>query len=136
MKPIVFAILAFALPAVAAAESKIIDCATQPETSISDNKGTFTFKGACKMIAVEGNENTVSIEQVETLTLPGNRNTAQATKADAVAVPGNENTVQVGTTSAISAAGNKNTVGWKSAGKKAKPKISNTGNKNKIAKVK
>jgi len=114
------------VPAIAAADVSIedndktvaVDCAKDKNVSISGNKATVTLTGVCDTVSVSGNE----------ITLAGS--------ATRVSVSGNDNNVALDGVDALAASGNKNKVTWKKGVKKAKPKISNTGNGNKVAKAK
>lgn len=88
-----------------------VDCATDGSSTINTNEGTFTFKGTCKSIIVNGNKNVVTIESVGTLSVNGNENTTNAGSVDLIAASGNNNKVTY----------------------KKGAKIANTGNGNKIA---
>lgn len=77
-----------------------VDCSKDPDTTINLNNGKFTFKGACKSITINGNSNTLAIENVAKLS-----------------VNGNDNTVSYGGTPKVSNLGRNNTLG--SGGKTA-----------------
>jgi hypothetical protein len=88
------------------------DCAKDAVVSIEANDGKYTFKGACKGISVNGNNNHVTVETTAMLSVNGNKNTVDAGTADALLVPGNENTVSA---------------------KKKPSTLSNPGNNNKVS---
>jgi hypothetical protein len=92
------------------------DCAKDGSVSINANDGTYTFKGPCKAIAVNGNNNKVSAEGSTAVSVNGNKNTVDVVAADAIAVNGNDNKVTY--TKGLS---------------KAKPSVSNPGNRNTVA---
>jgi hypothetical protein len=69
------------------------DCAKDGVVTIDANTGSYTFKGACKSITINGNTNKVAFETTATLSVNGNSNAVTATSADALLVPGNENSV-------------------------------------------
>jgi hypothetical protein len=94
-----------------------IDCAKSPHFMSSDNDGTFTLTGACDMIMISGNSNKLKVDSVKTLQLSGNANTVDAIAVDAIDTTGNENKVTY----------------KKAVTAKAKTKISNPGNGNKIS---
>lgn len=97
----------------AAFADKAIDCAKQPETTINDPGGTYTFTGACKKITVNGASNKLKIESVAKLS-----------------VTGAKNTLDVGTAETIDVSGAMNTLSYKAA------KIHATGMGNKITQTK
>lgn len=71
------------------------DCAKDAVVSIEANDGKYTFKGACKGVSVNGNNNQITVETTALLSVNGNKNSVDAATADAVLVPGNENKVTV-----------------------------------------
>jgi hypothetical protein len=87
------------------------DCKKDPAVIINANDGTYTFKGACTSISVNGNENKVRIESVDQLAVTGNENIVEADSASRIAATGNENKVTY---------------------RKGSPKVSNLGTDNKI----
>jgi DUF3060 family protein len=87
------------------------DCKKDPVVTINANKGTYTFKGACTAISVNGNASKVTIESVDLLSVNGNENTIEADSASRIAANGNENQVTY---------------------KSGTPKVSNLGTNNKI----
>ena len=89
------------------------DCAKDASVAININNATFTFKGACTTISINGNGNKLSVEKAKLITGNGNNNTVDAAAVDEITVNGNNNTV--------------------SYAKAAKPKVTNNGNDNKIA---
>ncbi|MEO8550288.1 MAG: DUF3060 domain-containing protein [Kofleriaceae bacterium] len=88
------------------------DCAKDPVVSIQANDGKYTFKGACKGVSVNGNNNQITLETTALLSVNGNKNTIDAATADALLVTGNENKVTA---------------------KKKPSTLSNTGNNNKLS---
>jgi hypothetical protein len=95
------------------------DCSKDPDALITGNDNTITFTGACKRIAAAGNKNTLKIASVEELYAPGN-----------------DNVVTVDAVGAINTSGNSNTVTWTKGLKEKRPKVANSGNKNKIGTAK
>ncbi|MFT3697242.1 MAG: DUF3060 domain-containing protein [Kofleriaceae bacterium] len=87
------------------------DCGKDPVVSIQTNEGTFTLKGACKAVSVNGNQNVVKIDNATNVSANGNQNKITVTNADAVSANGNENTITIANGS---------------------PKVSNPGTNNKI----
>lgn len=71
------------------------DCAKDGVVSIQANDGKYTFKGACKAVSVNGNNNQITLETTAMLSVNGNKNSVEAAAADALLVPGNENKVSV-----------------------------------------
>ena len=111
--------LAFADVAIEDNEQTVtVDCEKDKTVSITGNKATVTLTGVCDLLAVSGNDAII---------------TGSAAK---VAVAGNNNQVKLEAVDRIATPGNKNIVTWKKGVTKAKPKVSNPGNKNKISKVK
>jgi hypothetical protein len=97
-----------------------IDCAKQPETTINDPGGKYTFTGACKKITVNGASNKLKIESV-----------------DALSVTGAQNHLEVGAAEKITVSGAMNTLTYKSGlGGKGAPKVDSTGVGNKISQTK
>jgi hypothetical protein len=95
------------------------DCAKDPEASVAGNENTVTFTGTCSRISADGNDNKLKIESVKLLDVRGNKN---AITVDAV--------------DAINAPGNKNTVAWTKGISDKRPKVSSSGNGNKIGSAK
>lgn len=87
------------------------DCKKDPAVVINVSDGTYTFKGACTSISVNGSENKVTLESVDQLAVNGNENTIEADSASRIAINGNENKVTY---------------------RKGSPKVSNLGTDNKI----
>ncbi len=74
------------------------DCAKDADVAINIDGGTFTFKGACQQIAVNGNDNKITIDQVGRLSVNGNGNTITANQITALSTNGNKNKVNYGKT--------------------------------------
>lgn len=91
-----------------------IDCNKSPSFMHADNDGTFTLTGKCKHVMISGNNNKLTVENAEHVMLTGNKNSV------------------TGTLAAVDTSGNDNSVSYKGT----KPKISNTGNGNKIGAAK
>jgi hypothetical protein len=92
-----------------------IDCAKNPSFVTSDNDGSYTLTGKCKQILISGNNNKLKVEN-----------------ASMVALTGNENVIDGGTLATVDTSGNNNKVTYRGA----KPKLTNSGNGNKISAVK
>jgi hypothetical protein len=97
-------------------ETVTVDCAADPNVSVSGNHATITLTGTCEKVILSGNH----------ATLTGS--------AKVVSMPGNENTATLDGVNVISTAGNQNTVTWTKTidAKLKKPKVKNPGNKNTI----
>lgn len=104
-----------AAPAAPASGGKSIDCSKSATFIYAENDGSFTFTGKCDKILISGNNNKLKVDSV-----------------NAVMLSGNKNVVDAATVSVIDTTGNENAVTYKSR----KPKISNTGNGNKISATK
>ncbi|HEX2690729.1 MAG TPA: DUF3060 domain-containing protein [Kofleriaceae bacterium] len=87
------------------------DCKKDPSVTINTNDATYTLKGACTSISINGNTNKLTIESVDRLAINGNDNTIDADSAARIAANGNGNQVTY---------------------KKGTPKISNLGTGNRI----
>jgi hypothetical protein len=97
-------------------QTATVDCAKDSNVSISGNEATITLTGVCENVLVSGNK----------ATLTGS--------AKNVVVSGNNNTVDLDVVDKLLVSGNSNTVGYKkSSDPKKKTKVSNPGNKNKVA---
>lgn len=72
------------------------DCAKDDDVTINTSGGTYTFKGACKDINVNGASLTISIESVEDITVNGTKNKVTIGAVDDINVNGNDNTVTYG----------------------------------------
>jgi len=96
-----------------------VDCSKDKTASILGNENTITLTGACTLISVAGNKNTVRADSSAKLEVAGNNNTASVTAADEVSVPGNNNTVT-----------------WKKGISKKEPAVSNPGTGNKVSQAK
>jgi hypothetical protein len=91
------------------------DCAKDPDAAIEGNENTITFTGTCTLISVDGNENKLKVEAVKSLSLRGNKNAVTVDAADAIDAPGNDNKVT-----------------WTKGISDKRPKVSSSGNHNKI----
>jgi hypothetical protein len=125
MKRILFLMLVF-VPAVAGADKvwnsgkgTTWDCKKDPTVVVNASKGTWTFKGACKSITLNGSMHKVKIASAETLSVNGARNT-----------------VTIGTVGALSVTGAQNKVTWTKAASGDAPTISDTGADNNISATK
>src|SRR5262245_40690522 len=65
-------------PVVAAADT-VKDCAKTPTVTIDTGEGSYTFKGQCKAIHVDGGENKLVIESVDELHVDGAENIVDVT---------------------------------------------------------
>jgi DUF3060 family protein len=95
------------------------NCAKDPTVVINHGKGTYTFKGACTSITVNGGANKLTIEAVDKLTLNGA-----------------QNTIDLGEVSAIAIVGAANTITWKKARSGDKPEVTVVGTGNKVDQAK
>jgi hypothetical protein len=91
------------------------DCKKDPVVFIGNGAGTYTFKGTCAKISVNGGENKLTIESVDTLD-----------------VSGGENTITVGTVGTINVGGSDNKITWKKAKAGDKPVMKGQPDKNTI----
>jgi hypothetical protein len=118
-----FVICAIALvPALASADKTFTgtkdgawDCAKEPNVRIMRGQGTYTFKGACTAITVQGGNNKLTIESV-----------------DSLQITGGGNQITVGTLDSVAIVGANNSVTWKKAKSGDKPKSSAVGSDNKV----
>ena len=70
------------------------DCKADDSVTINGNSATYTLKGPCKVVTVNGNQNKLAIEKVDILTLNGNTNTTTADAVNqVVSANGNDNKV-------------------------------------------
>lgn len=117
-------VLALALtPSLALADKDFVsgkggtwDCASDPVVNISTSAGTFTFKGDCTTINVNGSSLTISIASVGELNVNGSSNKVTVDAVDAVNVNGASNTVA-----------------WKKGKSTDKPAANVTGANNKVS---
>ena len=94
------------------------DCAKDPVVSINHGKGTYTFKGACDTINLNGGESTMTIESVGTLNVNGGKNTITVDTVDTINVVGASNTLtykkgKSGDAPTVNTVGNGNKIGAK-----------------------
>jgi hypothetical protein len=94
------------------------DCKDDPTVNINTGGGTYTFKGACTAINVNGGSVKATIEAVDDLNLNGAKNT-----------------ITVGTVATISINGASNKVTWTKAKSGDKPQITSNGVGNKVGKA-
>jgi len=97
-----------------------VDCAKDPNVSVSGNEATVTLTGNCETVILSGNKAKVS-GSTKAILVSGNDNTANLESVDKIGTPGNNNRVTYKTTIDT---------------KLKKAKISNPGNKNVVAKRK
>lgn len=95
------------------------DCSKDPDVSINVSEATFTIKGTCEKVSINGADNKVSIENVER-----------------ISVNGADNTVDVIATDRISINGADNRVTYKKGIKKAKPRVKVLGSGSKVTQAK
>jgi len=95
------------------------DCAKDPTVNINHGKGTYTFKGACKEINVNGGENKLTIAEVDTLNINGGKNT-----------------VDIGEIETLNVVGAGNTIRWKKTKSGDKPAVNVVGTENKVDQAK
>lgn len=88
--------------------------------SITSNRNKVLLTGRCKLVSIDGNDNTVTIAAAAGLAVSGNGNVVATDRADRIYTPGNDNRVQY--KGAVAA--------------KKKTKVWNPGNRNRISKVK
>jgi len=69
------------------------DCRKDPRVDIRHGLGTYKFTGKCATINVNGGENKLTIESVDTLTVNGSKNTVAIGTADTISVSGSDNKV-------------------------------------------
>lgn len=99
MKLIAFLLTSVAVLSLAVADVSIddndqtltVDCAKDPNVSISGNQATVTLTGTCASVSISGNHATVS-GSAKAVSLVGNHNTATLDAVDKLAVLGNHNT--------------------------------------------
>ena len=70
-----------------------VDCSKDPEVDINHGNGTYTFKGACKAINVNGGANKLAIESVVALNINGAKNTIDVGAVDTITVIGAGNAI-------------------------------------------
>jgi hypothetical protein len=111
------AVLAIALaPLTAVADKSFVgenaawDCSKDPVVNITRGSGSYTFTGKCTTIAIQGGDNKLTIESVDSLKIVGGGNQIAVDTIDTIKIVG---------------AGNKLT--WKKAKSGAKPKVSAVG---------
>jgi len=95
------------------------DCAKDATVLINHGRGTYTFKGACKSIKINGGENKLTIAEVDTLD-----------------VTGAKNTINVGEVETINIVGAGNAINWKKTKSGDKPAINTVGTGNNIDQAK
>jgi hypothetical protein len=90
------------------------DCGKDPVVNINHGAGTYTFTGKCTSINVNGGDNKLTIESVDTLNINGGKNTVAIGTADTINVMGSDNKVTYKTAKsgsvAANAVGSKNTI--------------------------
>jgi len=118
----------FLVPAAAGYADKVFqkgkgatwDCAKDDVVEINHGGGTYTFKGACKEINLNGGSSKLTIESVASLNLNGA-----------------QNKVKIGTLGEIVINGAKNTVTYKKAANGAKkPDVTSNGIGNSVTRIK
>jgi len=96
------------------------DCSKDPKVMINTGDGDFTFTGTCDLIAINGGDNKVTIENVKQLSVNGSTNKVTVGAAEKIQVNGSDNSVSYKT----------------GPGGKGKPKVGSLGTGNKITQVK
>lgn len=99
------------------AQTLTIDCATDPEISISGASNTLAITGTCTKISISGATNVVAIASVVKLSISGSSNEVDIAAADKISVSGTTNKVR-----------------YERGVTRKSPKISSTGIKNSITK--
>ncbi|MBV8761114.1 MAG: DUF3060 domain-containing protein [Deltaproteobacteria bacterium] len=122
MKRILFAVLV--VSGVASADKSFIkgttwDCKKDPIVAINKGDGTYTFKGACKTIAINGGDVTLKAESV-----------------DEIEINGGGCKVTLGTVGTINVNGAENKVTWKKAKSGDKPAVNVNGADNSVDQAK
>ena len=69
------------------------DCASDPVVNINTSKGTYTLKGACTTVNVNGSTLTIAIESTGELNINGATNKITVDAVDTINVNGAKNTV-------------------------------------------
>ena len=69
------------------------DCRKDPRVDINHGQAVYRFTGKCATINVNGGENKLTIEAVDTLTVNGSKNTVAIDTVDTVSVTGSDNKV-------------------------------------------
>jgi hypothetical protein len=95
---------------------------------------SYDCKGAA--IAVDGDENHLSLRNCSKVMVNGNENDLRLEEnCPALSIPGNDNVVAAGKVETISILGNENTVTWTSDSPGRKPSISNLGSGNSVSRT-
>jgi DUF3060 family protein len=123
MKRLAALLLAFT-PAVVHADKSFTkgttwDCAKDPVVAINHGGGSYTFKGTCKEVNVNGGGVTIKVEAVDTLN-----------------VNGGGCKVTIGTADTINVNGASNKITWKKAKSGDKPTVNVSGAENTIDQAK
>jgi len=95
------------------------DCAKDPTVLINHGRGTYTFKGACKSIKVNGGQNKLTIAEVDQLDISGAQNTINIDEVETINIVGAENTIN-----------------WKKTKSGDKPAVTTVGTGNKVDQAK
>jgi len=123
MRRLIFALAL--VPTVALADKSFVgatanwDCGKDAVVNITQGSGNYTFTGKCTTISIQGGENKLKIESVDSLKIVGGNNVIEVDTIDSIKIVG---------------AGNKLT--YKNAKAGAKPKVSAVGANNSIDKAK
>lgn len=96
-----------------------VDCSKDPKVSINHGKGTYTFTGKCTQISVNGGDNKLTVESVESLD-----------------VNGSTNTIAVDAVGTLNVNGSSNKITWKRGVKGDKPSVTALGSGNAISQAK
>jgi len=95
------------------------DCSKDANVHIVTGSGKFTLTGACATISIEGGENTLTVESVDSLKIVGGSNVITAVTLGSVKIVGADNKIS-----------------YKKAKAGDKPKFSAVGAGNKLDKLK
>lgn len=71
-----------------------VDCAKDANVTLLGNQNTYTLKGTCTLLRVQGNNNTVHADTVATINVDGNDNSVTASATNNINVRGDRNTVK------------------------------------------
>lgn len=69
------------------------DCAKDPDVSINVSAATFTIKGTCEKVSINGADNKVTVENSERISVNGADNTVAVNAVDRINVNGADNRV-------------------------------------------
>ena len=69
------------------------DCKQDPTVNINHGNGTYTLKGSCKAVNINGGGNKLTVESSEALNINGATNKVTVNAVDAININGADNTV-------------------------------------------